>query len=68
MLTTLAGRDITYAERDAAFVARDAVVADKDAHQNYAEEVVGRARQVLEHQDGSVRTSLTLLRRNDALE
>lgn len=68
MLTTLTGRDTTFAERDATFVARDAAIVDRDAHRDYVDEVVSQARQVLEHQDGNVRRTLTLLRHIDALE
>lgn len=41
MLTTLVGRDITYAKRDTTFVARDKALTDRDAHRAYADEVIG---------------------------
>lgn len=68
MLTALASRDITYVERGATFVARDAAIVDRDAHQSYAKEVVDQARSVLDHQDGTVRTMITLLECIDAVE
>lgn len=68
MWTTLARRDTAYAERDATFVARDEAFADRDAHRAYAEEVVGQARHVLERQDGTVRTTMTLFKCINTIE
>lgn len=68
MFIALAGRDAAYAEKDAALTAQDAAIADRDAHQAYAEEVVGQARQFLDHQDGTIHTATTLLRRIEAMD
>lgn len=61
MQTTLAGKDV-------AFAGRDVVVSDRDAHQAYADEVIGKARRVLEGQDRTMRMAMTLLDLIDAAE
>lgn len=68
MQTALAGKDVTFVARDSAFAARDAAVSDHDTYQAYAGEVIGQAQRILETQDRTVRTAMTLLGRIDAAE
>lgn len=68
MTTALASRDIVYAGRDATLAGRNVAFADRDVHQDYAEEVIGQARRVLDGQDETVRTALILLGWVEAVE